>query len=542
MSAEPVTSVRPQKILRSDGPAARLPIRSFWPWVVLVILGGGFVLVGGASLDLGATESRVGLSVGERLGPFGQLYGGWKPGVWPGQVAPAMLWARVEGGIPTPGSVRWPSAIAGLIIGVLMARRVMNALGARASLAWGLCWFGSVALIDRSGGTGVDLITGLATVGALDRVLNRGSQLAAGLWASLAFLAAGWPPLALIGLTIVVIGRQGKGVSVGLVLLPLLTFAAWSAWAMSVAPTEAWAAALTLPLTDRPAWWMAAGVVALGLPWSPFASLAAFRSVREAWSPNGRALVVGWLQVAGASLVAGTVVPGLATAARIPALVGISLGAAACLEQVATRPVPTTVRRYFLTLSSLVVGLWTAIVLVRGVVLASEVSYYRGLSIVLMVWVTFTLLAAVLACTRSASWRGLAALVAVAISLKLAHWGFYVPEWNYRHGKGPWGRAVGQWVLPHWTIYTDHTWPTDLAFAIGRPIRQLPHPRHLVYQKGPNPKFVLLFQSEFDNWPAEAPPLLLVARFQDEWGGTRVLARTEGDASWRRLARASREE
>ena len=71
----------------------------------------------------------------------------------------------------------------------------------------GLCLFGSVALIDRSAGAGLDLIAGLATVAALDRLLGRGSDLVAGAWAGLAFLAAGWPPVVLIVLATVVIGR-----------------------------------------------------------------------------------------------------------------------------------------------------------------------------------------------------------------------------------------------------------------------------------------------------------------------------------------------
>ena len=34
--------------------------------------------------------------------------------------------------------------------------------------------------------------------------------------------------------------------------------------------------------------------------------------------------------------------------------------------------------------------------------------------------------------------------------------------------------------------------------------------------------------SEFENWPPSAPPITLVARFQDQSGGERILARTPG--------------
>ena len=40
---------------------------------------------------------------------------------------------------------------------------------------------------------------------------------------------------------------------------------------------------------------------------------------------------------------------------------------------------------------------------------------------------------------------------------------------------------------------------------------------------------------EFDNWPANAAPLTKVTTFQDEYGGTRVLARTPGPLPWIRV-------
>src|SRR4051794_36710811 len=62
----------------------------------LAALAFGFVLFGGASLDLGPVEARLGLAAGGDLGPYGQVYGSWAPGLWPGQVLPSWLWACGE--------------------------------------------------------------------------------------------------------------------------------------------------------------------------------------------------------------------------------------------------------------------------------------------------------------------------------------------------------------------------------------------------------------------------------------------------------------
>ena len=78
--------------------------------------------------------------------------------------------------------------------------------------------------------------------------------------------------------------------------------------------------------------------------------------------------------------------------------------------------------------------------------------------------------------------RGLVTLLVIAVGLKLVHWGYYVPEWNYRYSQGPWGRAIGQWVPKRWTLYTFHDWPPDLAFFMKRPVRQLRSPHYLEYQ------------------------------------------------------------
>jgi hypothetical protein len=492
-----------------------------------------FVLTGGGRLDPGPVESRLGLAAFERLGPFGQVFGSWDPSVWPGQLVPSLVWAWGEGGTPTSASVRWPGAIAGVVIGLILARRAATALGGRAGVLVGLCWYGSVALIDRSAGAGIDLITGLGTVAALDRMLGRGSDLTAGLWAGLAFLAGGWPPLALVVMATVVLGRQGVSLSRRLVLPPALAAAGWSAWALSAAPAEAWAAALMLPLTEKPAWLTAPAVLALGLPWTPLAALAASRSVRDGWPAPGRALVVGWLQVAGACLLAGTVVPGLAVAARVPALAGLAVAAAAGSERVLGGPasVSGAARRGFLFWPVALTLAWAGLVVVAGGYLAAAVPYYRQLSITLMVLAGPAAALAVRAAARREPRTALLSVAALAVFIKLGHFGYYVPEWNYRLSQGPWGRAVGQWVPPRWPIYTTHTWRTDLAFATHHPVHQLVSPQHLAYMPGAA-RFVLLLDAEYAHWPPQAPPLIKVASFHDEYGATRVLARTEGVLPW----------
>ena len=543
MSAEPVTAARPSPWTRADRPDRAPIVRRIGLWTALVALASGFVLIGGGNLDLGPIEARLGLSAGEGIGPFGQVFGGWEPALWPAQVAPSVLWAWGEaGGIPTSASVRWPAAIAGILAGLILAHRAWGRLGGSAGVLTAACWFGSVALIDRSAGAGLDLIAGLATVAALDRILARGSDLIAGLWAALAFLGAGWPPLLVIALATLVVGRREAMLTPALMAPPLVTCAAWSAWALSVTRAQVWASALALPLTRHSAWGMAVGVVALGLPWSPIAALTASRSVRDGWPALGRTWVIGWLQVTMVSLFVGTVIPGMASAARLPALAGLAVTAAACCDRAWAGALSTSARRGFQALAVSLVALWVAIVVVGGLYLGFTVPYYHRLVIVLIALAVPTGLVALASVLKADARRALLALAAVAVGLKLAHWGYYVPEWNYRRSQGPWGRAIGQWVPPRWPIYMMHTWPADLAFATGRPARQLAYPRHLAFQEGTGPRFVLLLASEFEHWPKDAPALIPMARFQDERGGTRVLARTEGEFSLKFLDRQKPED
>ncbi|GAC1473115.1 MAG: hypothetical protein NVSMB9_21190 [Isosphaeraceae bacterium] len=502
-------------------------------FAALALMATGFVLLGGGNLDLGPNESRLGLASFERLGPFGQAFGSWEPTVWPVPLAASLMWAWGEGGMPTTASIRWPAAIAGLAIGLIVARRVVITLGGRAGVLLGLTWFGSIALIDHTDVAGLDLIAGLCLVATLDRLLGPGSDLLTGILAALAFLAGGWPPLTVVVLATVVLGRAHATLSWRLLLPPLLAFVGWSAWCLSVAPAEAWGAALAIPLTEKPAWLFALQILALGLPWSPFAALACSRNVRDGWPRGGRAFVAGWLQFAGASVLAGTLIPGLAHAASVPSLVGLSVAAAAGIDRILEARVSAQAQRWFFVGVIFLSCGWALIAIVAGGYLATAVGYYRALSLTLIVLAVPVAFVSLRSARRQEPRNALLALFALAVCLKVAHWGYYVPEWNYRLSQGPWGRAVGQWVPPRWPIYTTHTWRTEFAFATGHPFRQLVSPQHLAFEPGPA-RFVLLLASEFENWPPQAPPLTKVASFQDEYDRTRILARTDGPLPWTR--------
>ncbi len=537
MSVDTSPASRPSTLILRSDPACSLASREWaWTWprrfVVFALLATTFVLLGGGNLDPNLDESRLGLAAFESLGPFGQVFGGWDPLIWPGQLAPALIWSWGEGGTPTSASLRWPAAIAGVWIGLILARRVSNNLGGRAGVLTGLCWFGSLALMDRSSGAGIDLITALGTVGALDRLLGRGSDLAAGVWTALAFLAGGWPPVAIVLLATIVLGRAGATLSWRLLTPIGITMVGWSVWALKLAPAEAWAAALTLPLTEKPAWWLAPGVLALGLPWTPLATLVASRSVRDTLPARGRPLIVGWIQVAGVCLLAGTVVPGLATAAKVPALAGLAIAAAVGFDRLLSGQVTARAFRHWAFLCpSLMLVLWTGLMIGAGGYLAAAVPYYRFVSVGLIILAVPTAALAVWSATHQNPRGALLSVALLAISLRIGYLGYYVPEWNYRQSQGPWGRAVGQWVPPRWPIYTVHTWNRDFAFATKHPVYQIASPLLLGYQPG-EARYVLLLESEYANWPEQAPPLIKVAEFQDEYGAGRVLARTKGPLPW----------
>jgi hypothetical protein len=522
---------RKSRVVRFDGERLWLPIPGISSWMapVLAVMAIAFVLVGAGNLDVGAADARLGLAAGESIRAVSQVYGYYAPDLWPGRVAVSAFAGMFEEGKRASGaSVLWPAALAAVAIGWMLARRLAQTVGPRAGFLFGLSWFGCLGVIDHSGALGLEFLAGLATIGALDRLLTHGSDWTAGVWTALTFLAGGWPPVLLICLAVIVVGRGGASFSPRLLLPPLAAFAGWSAWALASESAEAWAATLTWPLTQRPDWWLIPGVLGVGIPCSPFAFLALSRRLREGLSPIARVCVLGWFQVAVACLIAGTVIPGLAQAARIPALAGILLISSVALDAAWSQTLSRSARKFFLVLTFGLLAVWLITLLYGGYLWTLVLPYYRPLGITVLLLGIPALILGWWASESGKSRRAVIALVVLTISIKLVHFGYYVPEWNYRHGQGPWGRAIGQWLLPNWTVHTFHEWPTDLALAIGRPVLMLRSAEHLAYPATPEAKHVLLLESEFLHWPEQAPKVYKIAELQDVFGAKRILARTQG--------------
>jgi hypothetical protein len=269
-------------------------------------------------------------------------------------------------------------------------------------------------------------------------------------------------------------------------------------------------------------------VLLLGLPWTPFAALAASRSAREAWPAAGRAWVKGWLQAALACAIAGTAVPGLGPPARVVSMAGLLIAAAAGLDLAWKRACAPAPRRTFFAAFAMILALWLIAMIYGAFLWIMTMPYYRTLGIIVAVMAVAAAILGWSALGSVNTRRGLITLLLLTVGLKLAHWGYFAPEWNYRLSQGPWGRAIGQWIPRKWPVYTFHDWPPDLAFYIGRPVRQLHSPLSLKDLRGRESRFVLLQASEFENWPEHAPPLTLVARLRDQYGEERILARTAG--------------
>jgi len=525
------TRVNGSRRLRADEGKVQfhLPSARLWRGPALVLIGLIFVMVGGADSDLRTADARVGLAAKAGLGPLGQVYGQWKPDVWPLRVAASRLALLLEEpGRPLSGTVLWPSAIAGLVAGWLVARRLLSLEATRMSLLFGFAWFGSVALLDHSSSLGFDFLTGMAMIAALDRLIGRGSDWVAGLWASLAFLSGGWPPLIVVALAVIVLGRRNADFSLKLIAPPVVVSVLWMAWAVQSASIEAAAAALAWPLTQKPAWTLGLQVLSLGLPLSPFALLLVSGPLRKTLRDSGRGMVIDWLQIGVAAAIGGSMIPGLATSARCVALMGILVAAAAALDAAWSGILSTRARRAFMGVVVALTACWVFVSVYGGYLMTIAFPYYRSvgiaasiLSVVAIgcVWWSFE--------TRNGR-RSVVAMLLLTACLKLVHWGYYTPEWNYRYGQGPWGRAISQWLMPNWTLYTTHEWSEELAWTIGRPIRQINGPRHLDYPATSESKHVLLLESEFENWPESAPKLIKVASFEAPYGSRRVLARTEG--------------
>jgi len=576
MSAEPFAVIVRAGRLRADSIQNPSPTTSAGPglslgWSALALgLLSLFVLIGAGNLDLNSQEARLGLAVAEPIGPLGQVYGAYDPKLLFGRVFASQAWAYFHGGAPTAAALRWPAAIAALLTACVLARGAAARLGGYAALCVAFACAGSVAWIDRSDvGLGlldgllaniiyqvtgsaalmqrpiapqVDFVSGLFVVAALSRLLNRGGDWKTGVWTSLSFLSGGWPAVAIVLLPAIVIGKPQSAPKLRWLWPVVLAIAVWTFWMLSVAPTEALAGALAWPLTRPPAWSLVLWAVAYSMPLGTFALLQLSPEVRAGLNEEARGWLSRWAMAMGSILLAGTFVPGLGDSARLPLIAGIVVMSVASITALLGS---WGVLSRSLRISAITLGALVAIpACVFGIpalgYLAASVPYYRPVAFILI----FLLLAttwAWLISTRALTARFLIATMAMTcIALKIVWFGLHVPEWNYRASQGPWGRAIGQWMPRTTTLYSINPsafvagqkpvdrWPADLAFAVGRRVRQLPAPGALTLEPGPGPHFLLLSPEEFDRWPEKASAILRVRDLQDQFGRTRVLARTQG--------------
>ena len=173
-----------------------------------------------------------------------------------------MLGRLEAGGRPSPAAVRWPEAIAAIVAGWMIARSMSPQVWPSAGSPF-RCLLVRQPRGDRSiRQYGHRLDHGTGRVAAIDRLITEGSDWVTGLWAAVAFLAGGWPPLVVIALAVIVVGRvELKVFSSVWYCRPLLTLIAWSAWTMRASSVELWAAALSLPFTRKPDWSLGVSVL-----------------------------------------------------------------------------------------------------------------------------------------------------------------------------------------------------------------------------------------------------------------------------------------
>ena len=184
---------------RRRAPCAWLSDRTCFG-LALAALALGFVVLGADGLDLGPAEARLGLAAGESVGPMGQVFGYWAPDLWPGEVLPSLVLARLTpASRATSAVVRWPAALAAILGGWILARGMHRSFGYRAAIWAAVCWFGCLARHRSLGRRGPRHDPRRGDAGGDRPLAGPGRDWVAGLWASLAFLAGGWPPLLLIG-------------------------------------------------------------------------------------------------------------------------------------------------------------------------------------------------------------------------------------------------------------------------------------------------------------------------------------------------------
>lgn len=507
-----------------------------------------FLLWGATRLEVGSQEARLAMAAREPLGPVGQSFGGLDPAIYPGPLAVIKAWSVLEEHGPAQESVRWPAAIFAAVIGAVLTLRSEWISGKTSALAVSFCWMASLAVISRSGEFGLDFFTGLGLVLALNRTITAHGRLdfGIGLLTAAAFLCGGLTPVILVVAASIVLCRNSAGLTLPFLAVVLAAIGGWSAWALNEISAEAWAASIALPVTFRSGSSFPTVALGLCLPMALAVPAALGKKVREDWSESREKYISGWWTVAAMCLFVGSILPQFSRAALLP----IVAGAAVISGHVWATALKA---RSFSALGlagrwlAVVSGLLVSTVVVTGIPMAIYVSmsipYYRAVSLVWATLLAVTAFVCVKGLARGETRRAFASLVLLGLGLKLAHAAIYVPEWNYRRGQGPWGRAVGQWVPEKWPIYTLHGWPTDFAFATGHNFRQITHPRFLPgIDKTPDgrPSFILLHPADFEHWPKTAPPVVKVQEFYDQSGRSvrRVLARTGPEqVEWARLMR-----
>lgn len=526
-------TIEPHQVRRhiANGAAGSMAVER-WLGAGSMLAACAMVLWAGVTRDLGDAEATLAIASTEAFGPFGRAFGGWMVGLPSARVLPSWLlsWMYGRDADGWIGLAHVPSLLASLGIVFLGARRCRSLVGPLAGALCAIALACSLALNERPMRLGFDPVLGLCLIAALDRLMLKGSDLVAGAWAALAMLMGGWPALAVILLPTIVLGRAGAYLSWKLLVPPVLAFVGWSIWALNGASPAAWGSALVGPLKQPMSWMLVPAALALTLPWSPFALLAAGRDVRGAWTPPARAWLTGWSGVFGVLALAGTLLPGLTVAALPLAFAAVVVSV--CALTVVVRDQLMGVPRGALLVGGF--GLCASVVLI-GIpyvsYLAAAVPYYRNVCVAIAIGLAFVLaFAAVGAWQGRARWS-IGCLVALALLIKCAHAEIYTPEWNYRIGHGPWGRAIGQWVPPRAPLYVFQPWPPELAFSTGRSVRALVSPGWLEFVTTPGPHYMLLLEAEYEHWPKSAPEIERIREFRDAVGRVRVLARTKSETA-----------
>ena len=495
-----------------------------------------FVLWGATRLEVGPQEARLAMAAREPLGPVGQSFGGLDPAIYPGPLVAIKAWSIFEEHGPGQQSFRWPSAIFAAMIGAFLTLRSEWICGKTAALTVAFCWLTSLAVINRSGEFGLDFFTGLALVAALNQTIAQNGRLdyRIALATGLAFLCGGLQPVILIVAASIILCRSSAGLTMPFLAIVLATVGGWSAWALNEISAEAWAASIALPVSFRSGSSFAVLALGLCLPTALAAPAALSQKIRENWSESRRDYVSGWWTIAAMSLFVGSVLPQFSRAALLPVVAGFAVISghvwATAISNRRFRVLGWAGQWLSISTGLTVVAMACAFI-PMAIYISMSIPYYRAVCLISALILSIALLVCVRGLSQNDSSRSFIALAIMCLGLKLIHASIYIPEWNYRMGQGPWGRAIGQWVPEKWPIYTLHGWSTDLAFATGRNFRQITHPRFLPDPaKLPDgrPNFILLHPADFEHWPKSAPPIVKVFDFYDQSGRkpSRVLART----------------